>query len=405
MENRLKIFRTQHNLSQAALAERLGVSRQTINAIEKGKYDPSLPLAMKIAQLFDCAIETIFLFEADSQENSTGVSMLNKLTAKASQVIALAQGHLTLDKLTLQSVKIIQLAQEEARRLNHNFVGTEQILLALIVEDNGIAAKILKSAGITLDEARVEVEKIIGRGSSFLDTKIPFTPRVKRVFELSLEQAHQFGHNYIDTEHLLLGLLLEGGGVGVRVLQIFGANTNNLRQKVLEKITSREVQIPKIATSGNKEFSNPIDFTSGAISARFCSLLSSWVESHQLGYIVTNSGFKLSNGDVIAPHISFYSKEKLKQVPRIYPEVLPDLVVEIKSAFEQVSTVQNKIVEFLGMEIGSAVLINPDDRTVTVYICDCHGKPVVNVLQDGDKLSFPELFPGWELEVSELWVK
>jgi DNA-binding XRE family transcriptional regulator/Uma2 family endonuclease len=429
MENRLKIFRTERNFSQAALAERLGVSRQTINAIENGKYDPSLPLAMKIAQLFGCAIETIFLFEADSQENSTGVSMLNKLTAKASQVIALAQGYFTFDKWTLQAVRVIQLAQQEARHLRHNFVGTEQILLGLIALENGIATKILKSAGITLDEARVEVEKIIGRGSNFLDIKIPFTPRVKRVFELSLEQAHQLGHNYIDTEHLLLGLLLEGGGVGVQVLKILGVDTNNLFQKVLEEIRLVEGRVsairvraacPKdsasslglIATSNHKD-SNPIDFTSGAISARFCGMLSTWVESHQLGYIVINGGFKLSNGDVITPHISFYSKEKLKQVPRIYPELSPDLVVEIKSAFDQINTATTKINNFLEMGIGSVVMINPDDRTVSVSIYDMpsasrgayHAKKhIVNVLHDGDKLSFPELFPNWELEVSQLWV-
>ena len=146
MENRLRIFRTQHNLSQAALAERLGVSRQTINALEKGKYDPSLPLAMKIAQLFDCAIETIFLFEPNLQEGSKGDSMLNKLTAKASQVIAHAQGNFTFDKWTPQAVQVIQLAQQEARHLNHNFVGTEQILLGLIALDSGIAAKVLNDA-------------------------------------------------------------------------------------------------------------------------------------------------------------------------------------------------------------------------------------------------------------------
>ena len=404
MENRLKIFRTQRNFSQAALAERLGVSRQTINAIEKGKYDPSLPLAMKIAQLFDCAIETIFLFESDSQSGSKGGSMLNKLTAKAVQVIAHAQGNFTFDKWTPQAVQVIQLAQQETRSLGHNFVGTEQVLLGLIAKESGIASRVLKSEGINLDQARVEVEKIIGRGSSFLEIQIPFTPRMKRVFELSLEQANQLGHNYIDTEHLLLGLLLEGEGVATRVLKILGIDINNLRQKVLQEVTSEKIKISRITNTRNQELSNPIDFTSGAISARFCSLLSTFVELHQLGYIVTNTGFKLSNGDVIAPHISFYSKEKLKQVPRIYPELSPDLIVEIKSAFDQINTVTNKIFQFLEMDIGSAILINPDRRSVSVYINEGDKKPLVNVLEDGDKLSLPELFPDWELEISQLWL-
>ena len=401
MENRLKIFRTQRNFSQAALAELLGVSRQTINAIEKGKYDPSLPLAMKIAQLFDCAIETIFLFEPDSQEDSKGVSMLDKLTAKASQVIAIARGQIIFDKWTLQAVRVIQLAQQEARRLKHNFVGTEQILLGLIAQENGIAAKVLKSEKINLDEARIEVEKIIGRGSSLIEIQIPFTPRVKRVFALSLEQAHQLGTNHVDTEHLLLGLLLEGSGVGVKVINILGIDSNHLRQQVIKEIASEKVQISAVKASTNE---NIYDFTSGAISARFCNFLSSWIESHELGYIVTNAGFRLSNGDLYAPHIAFYSKEKLKQVPRIYPELTPDLVVEIKSAFDQLDTVQTKIYNFLEMGIGSAVLINPDDRTVRVSIHERDKKHVVNQLSDGDKLSFPELFPGWELEISQLWV-
>jgi DNA-binding XRE family transcriptional regulator/Uma2 family endonuclease len=399
MENRLKIFRTQRNFSQAALAERLGVSRQTINAIEKGKYDPSLPLAMKIAQLFDCAIETIFLFEPESQSGSKGGSMFDKLTAKASQVIATARGQIIFDKWTLQAVRVIQLAQQETRRLSHNFVGTEQILLGLIAEENGIAATVLKSAGLTLDKTRIEVEKIIGRGSTFIEIQIPFTPRVKRVFELSLEQAHQLGTNHVDTEHLLLGLLLEGDGVAVRVLNILGVEINHLRQKVLEEIASEKIQISafKASTDGNI-----FDFTSGAISARFCNFLSSWVESHQLGYIVTNTGFKLSSGDIIAPHISFYSNEKLKQVPRIYPELSPDLVVEIKSAFDRLNVVENKIFQFLEMGISSVVLINPDISTVSVYNREGDKKHVVN-LQDKDKLTLPN-FPGWELEVSQLWV-
>lgn len=401
MENRLKIFRTQRNFSQAALAERLGVSRQTINSIEKGKYDPSLPLAMKIAELFDCAIEAIFIFEPDSRSDSTGGSMLDKLTAKASQVIAIARGQIIFDKWTLQAVRVIQLAQEETRRLSHNFVGTEEILLGLIAEENGIAAKVLKSAGLTLDKTRIEVEKIIGRGSSFIEIQIPLTPRVKRVFEFSLEQAHQFGTNHVDTEHLLLGLLLEGDGVGVRVLNILGVEINHLRQKVIEEIASEKVQISAFKASTD---ANIFDFTSGAISARFCNFLSSWIESHELGYIVTNTGFKLSNGDLYAPHIAFYSKEKLKQVPRIYPELSPDLVVEIKSAFDQLNTVQTKISNFLEMGIGSAVLINPDERTVAVFIHEGDKKHEVNLLQDGDKLSLPDLLPEWELEVSQLWV-
>ncbi|KAK4488934.1 hypothetical protein RD792_004724 [Penstemon davidsonii] len=126
------------------------------------------------------------------------------------------------ERFTEKAIKVIMLAQEEARRLGHNFVGTEQILLGLIGEGTGIAAKVLKSMGINLKDARVEVEKIIGRGSGFVAVEIPFTPRAKRVLELSLEEARQLGHNYIGSEHLLLGLLREGEGVAARVIRMVG---------------------------------------------------------------------------------------------------------------------------------------------------------------------------------------
>ncbi|CAI5988495.1 unnamed protein product [Closterium sp. NIES-65] len=136
----------------------------------------------------------------------------------------------------LQAIKVIMLAQEEARRLGHNFVGTEQILLGLIGEGTGIAAKVLKSLGVNLKEARVEVEKIIGRGSGFVAVEIPFTPRAKRVLELSLEEARQLGHNYIGTEHLLLGLLREGEGVAARVFENLGADAGNIRSQVIRMV-------------------------------------------------------------------------------------------------------------------------------------------------------------------------
>ncbi len=128
------------------------------------------------------------------------------------------------------------LAQEEARRLGHNFVGTEQILLGLIGEGTGVAAKVLKSMGVNLKDARIEVEKIIGRGSGFVAVEIPFTPRAKRVLELSLEEARQLGHNYIGTEHLLLGLIREGEGVAARVLENLGVDLTKVRTQVIRML-------------------------------------------------------------------------------------------------------------------------------------------------------------------------
>ena len=140
------------------------------------------------------------------------------------------------ERFTEKAIKVIMLAQEEARRLGHNFVGTEQILLGLIGEGTGVAAKVLKSMGVNLKDARIEVEKIIGRGSGFVAVEIPFTPRAKRVLELSLEEARQLGHNYIGTEHLLLGLIREGEGVAARVLENLGVDLAKVRTQVIRML-------------------------------------------------------------------------------------------------------------------------------------------------------------------------
>ena len=140
------------------------------------------------------------------------------------------------ERFTEKAIKVIMLAQEEARRLGHNFVGTEQILLGLIGEGTGIGPKVLKSMGLTLKDTRLEVEKVIGRGSGFVAVEIPFTPRAKRVLELSLEEARQLGHNYIGTEHLLLGLIREGEGVAARVLENLSVDLSKVRSQIIRSL-------------------------------------------------------------------------------------------------------------------------------------------------------------------------
>ncbi len=153
------------------------------------------------------------------------------------------------ERFTEKAIKVIMLAQEEARRLGHNFVGTEQILLGLIGEGTGVAAKVLKSMGVNLKDARIEVEKIIGRGSGFVAVEIPFTPRAKRVLELSLEEARQLGHNYIGTEHLLLGLIREGEGVAARVLENLGVDLTKVRTQVI-RMLGETAEVPAGASQG-----------------------------------------------------------------------------------------------------------------------------------------------------------
>lgn len=137
--------------------------------------------------------------------------------------------------------EILRFAQEEARRLGHNFVGTEQLLLGLLRYRPGIPAKIvIGDFGVNIDQAREHVEAIIGRGTGFVAAEIPFTPRAKRVLELSWDEARQLGHNYIGPEHLLLGLLREGEGVGMRVLENLLIDTRLLRALVLRKLKGEE---------------------------------------------------------------------------------------------------------------------------------------------------------------------
>ena len=140
------------------------------------------------------------------------------------------------ERFTEQAIKVIMLAQEEARRLGHNFVGTEQLLLGLIGEGTGVAAKVLSNFGVTLKDGRIEVEKIIGRGSGFTPVEIPFTPRVKRVLEASLDEARKLDHNYIGTEHLILGLLQDAEGVAAKVLDNLGVDRAKVRNEVIKTI-------------------------------------------------------------------------------------------------------------------------------------------------------------------------
>jgi Uma2 family endonuclease/DNA-binding XRE family transcriptional regulator len=385
----------------------LGVSRQTINALEVGKYDPSLPLALKIAQLFNSPIEAIF-----SSEEGT-------MFAKQSPFNPILPDAPFFSRFTPRAIKVIKLAQKESRRLGHNFVGTEQILVGLIEEGTGIAATVLKAAGVNLRATRIEVEKIIGRGNKITTVQMPFAPRAKMLLDCAGESASELGHFYVDTENLLLGLLRvneldrvggKGEGVGVRVLQNLEVDLEAIGQQVLQlapkgadlaiaaRIQSQiSSQTPSRFESGEN---STTDFVSGEISVRFCALLFAWVEPRRLGRVIGDrTEFHLPDGNVLTPRISFVAAERLKRVPRIYPELVPDMYVEIKSAFDQLPLLQEKVQEAQGLGVKVALLINPDEQTVTMYCPDS----TIKTLRDCDVLTMPELLPGWELIVSDIW--
>jgi ATP-dependent Clp protease ATP-binding subunit ClpA len=151
-------------------------------------------------------------------------------------------------RFTDRARRVVVLAQEEARILNHNYIGTEHILLGLIHEGEGVAAKALESLGISLEAVRQQVEEIIGRGQQPPSGHIPFTPRAKKVLELTTREASHLGHHYIGTEHILLGLIREGEGVAAQVLVKLGADLNRVRQQVIQLLHGYQGKEP--AASG-----------------------------------------------------------------------------------------------------------------------------------------------------------
>ncbi|MEI6109926.1 MAG: Clp protease N-terminal domain-containing protein, partial [Actinomycetes bacterium] len=157
------------------------------------------------------------------------------------------------ERFTDRARRVVVLAQEEARMLNHNYIGTEHILLGLIHEGEGVAAKAIESMDISLEAVRAQVEEIIGQGQQAPSGHIPFTPRAKKVLELSLREALQLGHNYIGTEHILLGLIREGEGVAAQVLVKLGADLNRVRQQVIQLLSGYQGKEPQSSGSGPAE--------------------------------------------------------------------------------------------------------------------------------------------------------
>ncbi|WP_342023152.1 ATP-dependent Clp protease ATP-binding subunit [Arthrobacter citreus] len=160
------------------------------------------------------------------------------------------------ERFTDRARRVVVLAQEEARMLNHNYIGTEHILLGLIHEGEGVAAKALESLSISLGAVREQVQEIIGQGQQAPSGHIPFTPRAKKVLELSLREALQLGHNYIGTEHILLGLIREGEGVAAQVLVKLGADLNRVRQQVIQLLSGYQGKEP-VSSGGQQQEGQP----------------------------------------------------------------------------------------------------------------------------------------------------
>lgn len=394
MKNRLRALRTQRNWSQASLAERLEVSRQTINALETGKSEPSLSLAIKIAQLFNCPLESIFFLEQKSM-------FVRRLCDDEN-----------FEEFSPQVTEVLRFAQNESKRLRHNFIGTEQLLLGLIAERTSFSAQLLQSMGVNLWKAQAEVQKIIGYGFTLIDRSRPLTPRAKRVLRLASEEAARLGDREMNTEHLLLSLSRERDGACATVLRNLEVNLDRLGQQLLEHLESVSNENEQYPTSTNissfnrsiendsSNFGKPCDLISGAITARLSAKLLSWVEPRQLGRVVVQTSFWLPSGNVLLPRLAFISQERLQRIALTYPALIPNLVVEVKSAFEALPQLEEKIQSFLEQGTQVGLLVDPDEQILTCY----HQEREVMVYRNGEVWTVPELLPGLELPVSELWL-
>jgi ATP-dependent Clp protease ATP-binding subunit ClpC len=157
------------------------------------------------------------------------------------------------ERFTERAREVIVLAQDEARALKHNYIGTEHILLGLLREEEGLAARVLASLGVTLAEVRAQVERIIGQGDEPTTSQIPFTPRAKKVLEFALREAQALGHNHIGTEHVLLGIARENEGVAARILLDFDIDADRIRAEVIRTLGGRAVHARRLPTPPGAE--------------------------------------------------------------------------------------------------------------------------------------------------------
>jgi ATP-dependent Clp protease ATP-binding subunit ClpC len=161
------------------------------------------------------------------------------------------------ERFTERARQVVVLAQEEARALKHNYIGTEHILLGLLREEQGLAARVLESLEISLEEVRAMVARIIGEGDDMTTGQMPFTPRAKKVLELSLREALHLGHDYIGTEHILLGLVRENSGVASRILLDFDASAKRVARAVVEMLGADEAAVARYAEGFSHELGEP----------------------------------------------------------------------------------------------------------------------------------------------------
>src|SRR5439155_10046636 len=187
-----------------------------------------------------CCSQSCATASRSPPRSSTGAASLRARSSRRSHECT-ARRPDVFERFTERARQVVVLAQDEARSLNHNYIGTEHLLLGLLREDEGVGASVLESLGVTLEEVRAQVARIVGQGDDVMSGQIPFTPRAKKVLELSLKEAVRLGHNHIGTEHLLLGLARENQGVASRILLDFDVDAERVRDEVLRFLSGRSM--------------------------------------------------------------------------------------------------------------------------------------------------------------------
>ena len=179
------------------------------------------------------------------------------------------------DKFTERARKVLTLAQEEAQRFNHNYIGTEHLLLGLVREGDGVAARVLSNMGVQLPKVRSAVEFIIGRGDTMVMGEIGLTPRAKKVIELAVDEARRLNHHYIGTEHLLLGLVREGEGIAAGVLESLGVNLEKVRAQVMQVVSQSASYSSQSKTQTKTPYMDAlgVDLTEAARSSKLGPLI------------------------------------------------------------------------------------------------------------------------------------
>lgn len=309
------------------------------------------------------------------------------------------------DKFTEKSLAIVKFAQEEARGLQHGAVGTEHLLLGVLVEGTGVAANTLKTLGATLRSARHEVELkadlVEVADADFL------TVGARRALRLAVDEARERNDSYIGTGHLLLGLLrVPENGEAVRVLIALGIDPEEVRSRVAQVIggtalvtsiadaAELRIQPPSAppVRSPQPGSSTPDEWLAGEVAARLNGFLFGWIEPRQLGSLVgAGSHLRLPTGDVLIVDLAYFLRSADRQ--------LPALVAEVAAPHKPVAVLQAKLQFLLALGIPVVLLIDPVERTVALW----RPREGSRLFRGEDTLTVPTLFPGWELPLSQLW--